>query len=449
MIRRMEVREDPLDLAILGAGYVGLVTAACLARLGFNVRCIDRDAKRIEGLQRGVMPFFEPGLEDAVLEGSASGRLQFSHDPAFSHGAAAVFLCIGTLDERGDWSPRDVERALAGVVADKEAPRTIVVRSTLMPTETARMARIAADVDPSVEIAINPEFTRQGNAVGDFLQPDRVVVGLTRPETESRALPLLQRVYLHVRAPILVTDAASAELIKTGSNVFLALKAGFANELARLAAATGADVAMVVDGIGLDTRIGRAYLTPGPGIGGSCLPSQTRSLPDVSAAQGVHTPIIDSVATSNSQQAEWIADQVEREIGALQGKRVAVLGLAFKAGTDDVRESPALAVSRALAARGAQLAGHDPLAQVAAQQVLAREGIDMTLGESAAAIAAGADAIVVATEWPEYANLDWAALGSATQGRVVVDSRRVVDQTAAAAEGFKVVALGRIHTSAV
>jgi len=443
MIRRMEARDQPLDLAILGAGYVGLVTAACLATLGFNVRCIDRDVKRIEGLQKGILPFFEPGLEDAVHDGAASGRLRFSSEASFSHRADAVFLCIGTLDERGNWSARDVERALTDVVADREAPRTIVVRSTLMPTETARMARLAADVDPSVEIAINPEFTRQGNAVGDFLRPDRVVVGLTRPEAESRALPLLQRIYLNVRAPILVTDAASAELIKTGANVFLGLKAGFANELARLSAATGADVAMVVDGIGLDTRIGRAYLTPGPGFGGSCLPSQTRSLPDVSAEQGVDTPIIDSVAKSNAQQAEWIADQVEREVGSLQGKHVVVMGLAFKAGTDDVRESPALALSRILATRGASLSGHDPLAEKAAQAVLAREGVDIRLGEDATSAAAGADAIVVATEWPEYARLDWAALAQHMPGRAVVDARRIVDEGAASGAGFKVVILGR------
>jgi UDPglucose 6-dehydrogenase len=440
----MEERQRPLDLAILGAGYVGLVTAACLAKLGFNVRCIDRDTKRIEGLQRGVMPFFEPGLEDAVHDGASSGRLRFSSEASFSHWADAVFLCIGTLDERGNWSAQDVERALAGVVADSEAPRTIIVRSTLMPTETARMARIATEVDASVEIAINPEFTRQGNAVGDFLRPDRVVVGLTKPESESRALPLLQRVYMNVRAPILVTDAASAELIKTGSNVFLGLKAGFANELARLAAATGADVATVVDGIGLDTRIGRTYLTPGPGFGGSCLPSQTRSLPDVSAAQGVDTPIIDSVARSNAQQAQWIAAQVEREVGTLRGKQIAVFGLAFKAGTDDVRESPALSLARALAAKGAQLAGHDPLAEAAAQAVLAREGVAIRLGEKDIDAAAGADAIVIATEWPEYANLDWTSLAAAMPGRAVVDARRVVDQEAAADAGFKVVVLGRV-----
>jgi len=443
MIRRMEARDKTLDLAILGAGYVGLVTAACLATLGFSVRCIDRDTKRIDGLQKGLLPFFEPGLEDAVHGGAASGRLRFSSELSFSHGADAVFLCIGTLDERGNWSARDVERALADVVADNDAPRTIVVLSTLMPTELARMARIAAEVDPSVELAINPEFTRQGNAVGDFLRPDRVVVGLTKPEAESRALPLLQRVYLNVRAPILVTDAASAELIKTGANVFLGLKAGFANELARLAAATGADVAMVVDGIGLDTRIGRAYLTPGPGIGGSCLPSQTRSLPDVSAEQGVDTPIIDSVAKTNALQAEWIVGHVEREVGDLHGKRVAVMGLAFKAGTDDIRESPALAVSRVLAGRGAQLLGHDPLAGKAAQAVLAREGLELRLGEDASRAVAGADAMVVATEWPEYANLDWVALAQAMDGRAVVDARHVVDEVAATAAGFKVVVLGR------
>jgi UDPglucose 6-dehydrogenase len=444
----MVERVEPFDLAILGAGYVGLVTSACLATLGFNVRCIDRDAKRIEGLQNGVLPFFEPGLEDAVRQGTVNGRLRFSSDPSFSHGADAAFLCIGTLDEHGNWSARDVERALSAVVADKQAPRVIVVRSTLMPTETARLARIASEVDPSVEIAINPEFTRQGNAVEDFLHPDRVVVGLTRPEAESQALPLLQRVYLKVRAPILITDAASAELIKTGSNVFLGLKAGFANELARLSAATGADVAMVVDGIGFDRRIGRSYLTPGPGFGGSCLPSQTRSLPDVSVAQGVETPIINSVAKSNAQQADWIAEQVEVEIGALNGKHVAVFGLAFKAGTDDIRESPALAVSRALAARGASLAGHDPVAGSTAKALLALEGIAIRLGDTAMETAQGADAIVVATEWPEYAKVDWSSLASLMPGCAVIDARQVVDHAQASAAGFNVVVLGRTYSSA-
>jgi len=435
--------ENELNLAVLGAGYVGLVTAACLSKLGWRVCCIDNNEARVKGLEAGRLPFFEDGLDEAVRDAVAGGGLTFASSAAAARGAAAVFICVGTLDERGDWSARHVNRAVSDIAEDGSLPRTLVVRSTLMPGATARLATLANERDPSVEVAHNPEFTRQGTAIDDFLNPDRVVVGLTRPENESRAAALLRTVYGHVRAPLLVTDAASAELIKVGSNVFLAMKAGFANELARLAAATGADVATVVDGIGLDRRIGRSYMTPGPGFGGSCLPSQARSLPALAHERGVATPIIDAIDGSNGLQAGWVVDSLERAVGDLNGKRIGVLGLTFKAGTDDVRESPALRICYALAARGAAIAGHDPMGSQAAAQAAEQSGFVIDVCPTVAAATRDADGLIIATEWPEYHALDWPALVQGMRGRVLVDARRVADAQAATSAGLSVIVLGR------
>jgi UDPglucose 6-dehydrogenase len=369
--------------------------------------------------------------------------LTFSTSTSAGRNAAAVFICVGTLDQRGDWSAREVNRAVSDLASDVGAPRILVVRSTMMPGATARLVQLAADHDESVEIAVNPEFTRQGTAMNDFLHPDRVVVGLTRPAAESRALPILRAAYESIGAPVLVTDAASAEMIKTGSNVFLALKAGFANEMARLSAATGADVATVIDGIGLDKRIGRAYMTPGPGFGGSCLPSQARSVPIAAHEHGVATPIMDAIDSSNGQQAGWVVDSLERVVGDLSGKRICVLGLTFKAGTDDVRESPALRICRALAGRGAIVVAHDPFGARAAREAADRDGFVIDICSTPLDAADGADGIVVATEWPEYGQVEWARAAARSDTPVIVDARGVVDAAAASAAGFRVVVLGR------
>ncbi len=439
----MADEENELKLAVLGAGYVGLVTAACLSTLGWSVRCVDNDEARIDGINAGRLPFFEPGLDEAVRDAVDAGRLTFATSMAAARDATAVFICVGTLDERGDWSARAVKRAVSGLAEDQAAPRTLIVRSTLMPGATARLAKLASDRDADVELAHHPEFTRQGSAIDDFLNPDRVVVGLTRPEHESSALPLLRSVYRRVRAPLVVTDATSAEMIKVGSNAFLAMKAGFANELARLSAATGADVATVVDGIGLDRRIGRSYMTPGPGFGGSCLPSQARSLPALAHEHGVATPIIDAIDGSNGLQAGWVVDSLERAVGDLNGKRICVLGLTFKAGTDDVRESPSLRICYALAARGATVAGHDPMGGQAAAKAADRSGFTLEVCPTVVAASRAADGLVIATEWPEYHTLDWTSLVASMPGRVLVDSRRVADAQAAASAGMNVIVLGR------
>lgn len=447
----MDENVGQLALSVVGAGYTGLVTAACLARMGHVVRCVDRNSQRVGDLSRGVLPFREPGLDEATSAGLASGRLSFSDDLATIRGTEAVLIAVGTLDDNGEWSADQVEAAVMQVANDPNAPRTIVVRSTLLPGTAARLHSLARQIDERVEIVLNPEFTRQGSAVRDFFTPDRIVIGTTKPVAESAGTELLRRMYSPLSTQLVVTDAASAELIKSGANVFLAMKVAFGNEIARMAAATGADALAVLDGIGLDNRIGRNYLSPGPGFGGSCLPSQARALPRVAAEHGAETPLMAAIDPSNRLQPMWVVAQLENELGDLKGRRVALLGLTFKAGTDDLRESRSLEIARLLAARGARLTLHDPLALAAGLEALVDGGADATSATDttgatdALAAMTDADAVVVATEWPAYRTLDWAA--AQMSGNLVLDARGIVDIDAAAAAGLRVIVHGRPATA--
>ena len=434
---------ETLQLAVVGAGYVGLVTAACLAEMGHTVRCIDRDRDRVRQLSQGIVPFREPGLDQATTTGLASGRLSFSDDLGASHAAAAVLIAVGTLGNDGEWSSDQLEAAVRQVAADDLAPRIIVVRSTVVPGTMARLDELARGIDPDIELAYNPEFTREGSAVRDFITPDRTVIGLTKPAEDSGATEVLARTYAPLNAPLVVTDAASAELIKIGANAFLALKIGYANEMARLAAATGADVLTVLKTIGLDRRIGRDFLNPGPGFGGSCLPSQARALPGVASQRGVDVPILGAVARSNSAQSEWVIGQLEGQLGSLAGVPVTLLGLTFKAGTDDIRESSAIALATALVGRGARLSVHDPLALEAGLAALREYAATVRGEQDVQAALTGAAAVVVATEWPLYATIDWVAARAEMSGDLLFDARGVVDVTAAQAAGLRVFVHGR------
>jgi UDPglucose 6-dehydrogenase len=304
------------------------------------------------------------------------------------------------------------------------------------------------EVDPDVRIAHNPEFTREATAVKDFLAPDRVVIGVDGHDDGGRGTALaqaLREVYAPLEAPLVVTDITSAETIKVASNVFLAAKITFANEISRLTAATGADAQAVVDGMGLDKRIMRSFLSPGPGFGGSCFPSQARALPQLAASFGVQTPLMDAIWPSNVSQADWLLDGLERAAGRpIDGQRVALLGLTFKAGTDDLRESPALRLGQALAARGAAVAVFDPVALEEGVAELRRlaPGAAIEPAASAADACRHAEAVVVATEWPEFGELPWSDIAPTMVGTVVVDGRRIVDTDAAAAAGLRVLALG-------
>jgi UDPglucose 6-dehydrogenase len=443
IIGRMDNPAQPVHLSVLGSGYVGLVTATCLAGMGHIVRCVERDPARLASLSGGVVPFREPGLDEAFATALSSGRLTFSDEQAAIHGSDAVLVAVGTLDAAGDWTGDQVEAAVMAVALDELAPRTIIIRSTLLPGTTARLQRLASQIDSRVEIAVNPEFTRQGSAVRDFYAPDRIVVGTTRPVGESAAASLLGRVYGPLEARLVVTDAASAELIKVGANAFLGLKIGYANEIARIAAELGADVGTVVDAIGLDRRIGREFLSPGPGFGGSCLPSQSRALPGVAATYGVDAPILAAIEPSNRIQARWVVEQLERALGPLAGVPIAVLGLTFKAGTDDLRESSSLAIIRGLHERGAQIAVHDPLALSAGVAALARDRIEVHGATDVLVALAGARAVVVATEWPLYRSIDWIAARATMAGDIVFDVRQVVDVEAATMAGVALFVQGR------
>ena len=434
-----------MRLSIIGAGYVGLVTGACLAaRLGNEVRVLEANAERVAQLRRGELPIREPGLEELVAEGLSSGRLTFDTDPATIHGTRLAIVCVGTLDASGEWTDVVVRNAVLGLARDPLAPRAIVIRSTLLPGTSAELAREAAAIDPAVDVAFNPEFTREASAVSDFLMPDRVVIGVADPHgPETELLDDLRRLYAPLEAPVIVTDLTSAEAIKVASNVFLAAKITFANELARLCAALGADVGAVVDGMGLDRRIGRSFLSPGPGFGGSCFPSQSRALPAIARKVGVNARLMEAIAPSNAEQADWLIDGLEAAAGRrVGGMRIALLGLTFKAGTDDLRESPALRIAARLAARGVRVRVFDPVATERGVAHLAAEGVTASACPNVAEACRDADAVVVATEWPEFRQLDWRALGDRMAGRFVVDARHVVDVGEAGRAGFTVLVLG-------
>lgn len=396
-------------ISILGAGYVGLVTAAGLASLGNTIRCVDTSLERISLLNRGELPFQEPGLAESVEASVASEQLSFHHDPSAVHGTDLVIVAVGTLDAEGEWSDEVVRAAVLDLARDPQAPRAVVIRSTLLPGTAVSIEREARAIEVSLELGLNPEFTREGSAVNDFLNPERVVVGVREPDGQSSVAQLLSQLYEPFGAPIIVTDLTSAETIKVASNVFLAAKITFANELARLSAATGADVQAVVDGMGLDKRIGRQFLSPGPGFGGSCFPSQARALPALAASLGVRTPLMSAIWPSNVDHAAWFVEQAEVGFGQpLRGARVALLGLTFKAGTDDLRESPALRLAQLLAVQGATLALYDPSGAGAAA-ALAEAGVAAKSCPDVIAACTGAEIIMVATERPEFHQLDWGA----------------------------------------
>jgi UDPglucose 6-dehydrogenase len=437
-----------MHLAIVGAGYVGLVTAACLAHVGHDIVCIDVDEARIARLHEGDLPVHEPGLGELVAEGLDSGRLRFAVDFEAARGADMVIVCVGTLDAEEEWNGDIVRAAVRQIASDDSLPRSIVIRSTLLPGTAVGIAQELRVIDPRVRLAHNPEFTREAVAVQDFLAPDRVVIGVEGHDDGAAGTALaeaLRQVYAPLDAPVVVTDLTSAETIKVASNVFLAAKITFANEIARLTAATGADAAAVVDGMGLDKRIVRSFLSPGPGFGGSCFPSQARALPRVAAGFGVQTPLMDAIWRSNVSQVDWLLDGMERAASRpIAGMRVALLGLTFKAGTDDLRESPAIRLGGALLERGASVTAFDPVALATGVALLTGGGPDVPVEAAPTAVAAcaGADAVVVATEWPEFRSLDWAAIAATMSGRVIIDGRRVVDTEAAGAAGLRVVALG-------
>lgn len=432
---------------MIGAGHVGLVTAVGFARLGHRVTVADIDARRIEGLRAGRAPIYEPGLEEAIRE--LGGRLAFTTELQPPADVRHSFVAVGTpTGPDGPLSLEHVEAAVRDLLRRVGPDHVVVVRSTLPMAGPAALLAVRGGAEAAegpgggasgAAIVTNPEFMREGSALRDFERPGRIVAGWLEERDRDAAAGVID-LYRGIDAPTLVADARSVALVKLASNVFLAMKVAYANELARLADAFGADVRLVADGLGLDERIGRAFLDAGPGYGGSCLPEQAVALAAIADRANVPAPLIGAVAPANVTHQRAIVDRLGALLpSGLDGARIALLGLAFKANTDDVRESPALALAAALRAGGATVLATDPRAGDKARMM------DPTIevAESPMAAANGADAVLIATEWPDYRSLDWPALAAVMRGDLVYDTRAVADPDAVQRAGLRLERLGR------
>ncbi len=441
-----------MNICVVGSGYVGLVTGACLADFGMNVTGVDKIASKVEALQRGEIPIYEPGLRSIVRKNMEAGRLRFTTElgPAIEE-AKGVFIAVGT-PPRPDGSAdlTFIEQVARSVGRHLNNYKVVVTKSTV-PTGTGKKVEqiIAEESGGSHEFAVvsNPEFLREGSAIDDFLRPDRVVIGSRDP----RAIEIMLRIYSPLRVadvPFVVTDVESAELIKYASNGFLATKISFINEIAALCEAFGADVQVVSQGMGLDSRIGPKFLHPGPGFGGSCFPKDTRAVAQLAREKGQRFRIIDAVLEANEATKARMLDKIRQALGGsprrgangtFDGKTVAVLGLSFKPDTDDIRESPALPIVEGLTSGGAAVRAYDPEAMPACGELYP----DITYCEDPYDAARGADALVILTEWNQFRALELRRLKELLNQPLVIDLRNIYQPAQMAAAGFRYVSVGR------
>jgi UDPglucose 6-dehydrogenase len=431
-----------MNLAIIGVGHVGLVTGAAFASLGHDVVGFDLDENKMARLQAGELPFHEPALDKLVRDGLETGRLRFTADPADAIGGChVVFVCVGRPPiGTGDRSLTAVEDTARVIALHADEGVVIVVKSTVPPGTTERVGDVIRDERPDLgfSLAASPEFLREGHAVEDTLNPERVVVG-SDDATATATLGSLYEPMIAAGARLIETDARSAELSKLSANAFLALKISFANALARLSESSGADVADVTQIMGADSRIGGSFLGAGLGFGGYCLPKDIATLEQTATRLGYDFPILREVVRLNDEALDTVARAVEDAVWNLEGKTIALLGLAFKANTDDVRSSPGIALARRLLAGGARVIAFDPMAAAEAQ----RELPEIELGVSAYESVQGAACIVVCTDWPEFRDLDLARLRSTSKAQVIVDGRNLLDPEAVTAAGFRYWGAGR------
>ena len=433
-----------MNVAMVGAGYVGLVSGACFAEFGAFVTCIDVDQARIDSLRRGEVPIYEPGLEELVGRGAASGSLKFEHDFGSIGSADLVFIAVGTPTRRGDGhADLTFVYSAAQQIARYLKDYTVVVDKSTVPVGTARQVeRLIREANPDADfdVASNPEFLREGAAIADFMRPDRVVIGVESERAEQRLRELYRPLNL-IETPVLVTGLESAELIKYAANAFLATKISFINEMSALCEAVGADVHAISRGIGLDGRIGRKFLHPGPGYGGSCFPKDALALVRTAQQHDVSCRIVEAVVEVNAAQRARMVRKIRKALGGNEAdKTLAVLGLTFKPETDDMREAPALAILPALLEKGAKIRAHDPQGMEEARDLLP-QGIEYC-NDVYEAIE-GADGIVLLTEWNAYRGLDLARIRNAMSGNLFLDLRNVYEPDAMRRAGFDYVGVGR------
>jgi len=437
-----------LRIAMIGTGYVGLVSGACLSEFGHSVTCIDKDAAKVGALRGGAIPIFEPGLDEVVAANVRAGRLSFATEMAAAVAdAEAVFIAVGTPSRRGD-GHADLSYVFAAAeeLAAHLTGYTVVVTKSTVPVGTSRKVKeIVARARPDAEFDVcsNPEFLREGSAIEDFRRPDRVVVGCDGVRAREVMREVYRPLFLH-ETPILFTSPESSELIKYAANAFLATKITFINEMADLCEKLGGDVQDVARGIGLDGRIGSKFLHAGPGFGGSCFPKDTLALLKTSQDSGAPTRIVEAVVAVNEARKVRMAEKIERAFGGVRGKTVAVLGLTFKPNTDDMRDAPSLVIVPRLLSAGAAIRVYDPEGAKEAAKHLG----GVTFCASAYDALEGADGVVLLTEWNEFRALDFARMKALLKRPLMIDLRNIYRPAQMEAAGFTYVSVGRATVGA-
>ncbi len=433
-----------MHIGIIGTGYVGLVTGACFAEFGVFVTCIDKDEKKVGSLRKGVVPFYEPGLDELVKRNLKNGRLKFStriRDAVES--SLAVFIAVGT-PPRGDGSAdmSYVEEVAAEIAREIKGYKVIVTKSTVPVGTGARLREIISKklterVD--FDIVSNPEFLREGSAIEDFMRPNRVVLGASSQQAVAILKDLYRPLYL-IETPFIITNVETAELIKYASNSFLAVKISFINELSLLCEKVGADVQMVAKGMGLDQRIGSKFLHTGPGYGGSCFPKDTRALLTIAEKHGSELGIVQSAVAANEKQMMHMIDKIKKGMGSVKGKTLAVLGLSFKPNTNDMREAPAVFIIEKLLREKAAVRAFDPVAIADAKQVFGRR---IHFAEGAYDCVEGSDAVIIVTEWNEFRNLELPRVKKLLKKPYFFDLRNIYEPEKMKKLGFKYFSVGR------
>ncbi|MEM9292048.1 MAG: UDP-glucose/GDP-mannose dehydrogenase family protein [Acidobacteriota bacterium] len=434
-----------MNICVVGSGYVGLVTGACLADFGVNVTSVDKDVEKIAALQRGEIPIYEPGLQSLVAKNREAGRLHFTTELGDAiEQSLAIFIAVGTPPKEDGTADLKYVRQVAESIAHHLNGYKVIITKSTVPTGTGQLieeiVRSIAGEDAEFSVVSNPEFLREGSAIDDFMHPDRVVIGCRDPRAEETMLDI----YAPLRnrgVSFVVTDVESAELIKYASNGFLATKISFINEIALLCESLGADVQVVAKGMGLDDRIGPRFLQAGPGFGGSCFPKDTQAVSQIAHEQGLEFRIIDAVLEVNDATKARMVDKIRQAVGqeSLRGLTFGVLGLSFKPDTDDIRESPALPIVQGLLDGGAAVRAYDPAAMDACRPELP----DVTYCSDAYDAAQGADALVILTEWNQFRALELDRLRELLTRPLIVDLRNIYDPEKIAAEGFHYVSVGR------
>lgn len=432
-----------MNIAIIGSGYVGLVTGACFAEFGVKVTCVDKDEEKISRLEKGEIPIYEPGLEELIKKNREGGRLFFTTDIAHAiEDALVIFIAVGTPPRGDGFADLSHVEMVAETIADNMNGYKVIVTKSTVPVGTgARLREIIGSrlkEQTDFDIVSNPEFLREGSAIEDFLHPNRVVIGTDSQQAAAILRDLYRPLYL-IETPMVMTDIPTAEMVKYASNAFLATKISFINEVANLCEKVGANVQMVAKGMGLDKRIGSKFLHAGPGYGGSCFPKDVSALAQISGNHAYDFKIINAVLEVNQRQRTLMVEKIEKVLGGFEGKRVAVLGLSFKPNTDDMREAPSLSIIEALQKGGATVVASDPVAVEEAKKVL----VDVEYASDPYAAAEGADAIILITEWNPFRNLNLERIKKGLKSPIFIDLRNVYEPKRMADLGFHYTSVGR------